>query len=173
MVAGMTVTIATGLFLAGAIGQDLKTRKIKNIYNVSGVLAAAVLRLFEGAGIRTVAGGMAVGFGAGFVLYLLGAVKAGDSKVMWALGTFLGVKRFWNMLVWSVLAGGAGGVIVLLFKKDGRKRLARLREYGKRLLYTRRYCRYEAEDKWEFPFTVCMGAGYLVSLAVRGIEGMG
>lgn len=162
----MVVETAAGLFLAGAIWQDLRSRKIKNRYNVLGALSGLAIQAAAGNGVKAALCGMTAGFAAGFGLFLLGAVKAGDSKAMWALGTFLGAGAFFNVLICSLLAGGAGGLLILLVKKDGRRRLIRLREYGKSLLYARAYRRYEAEDGWEFPFTACLGAGYLAACMI-------
>lgn len=65
-------------------------------------------------------------------------------------------------------AGGVMSLAILLLQKDGKKRLLRLKEYGKSLLYLRTYRRYEAENPYEFPFAICLGVGYLVSFSVCG-----
>ncbi len=164
----MVVDLICGIFLAGAVWQDWKSRKIKNVYNVSGCVAGIVCQALWGEGLVMSLKGMGAGLAAGFVLYLLGAVKAGDGKTMCAMGAFLGTKRFAAVLICSLLAGGAMSLAILLMQKDGKKRLLRLKEYGKSLLYLRTYRRYEAETPYEFPFAICLGVGYLVSFSVCG-----
>lgn len=71
-------------------------------------------------------------------------------------------------MICSLLAGGVISLAILLLGGDGKKRLRRLKEYGKSLLYLRTYRRYEAENPYEFPFAICLGAGYLISFSAFG-----
>lgn len=104
--------IAIGVaLLAGAI--DLKTSRIPNWLTGS---AAAVAVLFhalspDGQGVAAALGGLVVGLLVFFPIFALGAMGAGDVKLLAALGAWVG----WYPVIYVALYGSiAGGVIGLL-----------------------------------------------------------
>lgn len=163
----MVLTIGCGVFLAGCLVSDLRTRKIKRKYSLIGTAIALILQLLFGKGIVFGLLGLVCGFVVGFLLYACGTVGAGDSKAMLAIGSFLGWKGFLNMILLSILAGGVLGLLFILSRRDGKQRIRRLWEYLKSLVYTKQFHRYEPENRMEFPFALPMMIGFLLSLSVH------
>ena len=58
--------------------------------------------------------GLAVGLAAFLPLYLGGGFGAGDVKAMAAVGAFLGPKGALLAAAWTLVAGGVGGMAVLI-----------------------------------------------------------
>lgn len=105
------------LVLAAAL-TDLRSRKIPNWLTLSGICAGlAVNWAVSGLpGIRTSLSGMALGFGAYFVLYCLRAMGAGDVKLMAAVGAIVGPGNWIAVFVASAVAGGVLAVVLMIWK---------------------------------------------------------
>ena len=110
--------------LAAACFSDLKDRRIPNGLNVA--LAVGLIALHvNGAGASGLldAGlAFALCFGCGVVLYALGALGAGDVKLLGALSLALDWTLAWQLLARTALAGGILGVTRLI--ADGNLRHA-------------------------------------------------
>jgi prepilin peptidase CpaA len=100
--------------LAWAALSDIRFRKIPN------TAVLAVLALFlgwtaraHGAGIVSSAEAGALSFAAGYVLYALGIMGAGDVKLFAAVSLFAGLPLLAPLAVATALAGGAVGLCSL------------------------------------------------------------
>lgn len=95
---------------------DYRRQRIPNALTVS----AAVLGLLLGAITQGAAGffaageGLLVGLGLFLPMYLLGGTGAGDVKALAAAGTFLGPFGTLAAAICILIAGGIGGMAVLL-----------------------------------------------------------
>lgn len=99
------------MVLALAVWYDVSQRRIPNWLTVGGALAALVMRVFIGGDAVWVGllGG-SVGFALGILLFALGAMGAGDGKLLTAVGVFLG----FDVLVRALpLIGAVGGLLAL------------------------------------------------------------
>jgi prepilin peptidase CpaA len=113
--------VAVAAFTLAAAVTDLRTRRLPNWLTVPAFAAALVFHGVSGglSGLGEALAGFAVGFGALFVLWLIGGGGGGDVKLMGALGAWLGPKG--TLLVFFLsavfaLIGTAGVVMVELVR---------------------------------------------------------
>ena len=109
----MTATVSVALTIAFvavaclAAAWDIRYRRIPNAVTVTGLVLALVLRAVPGG--ETLAGGLlgaAIGLTLGIAFFALGAIGAGDAKLIAAFGAFLGPLPFLQALALGVLLGG-------------------------------------------------------------------
>lgn len=103
------------VFMAVAMGMDLKTRRIPNWLTVTTFALGLVYHtIIDGwIGLGTALGGFALGFGLLMLLWLIGAGGGGDVKMMGALGAWLGPTQVLIVFVVSGLV--ALGLVILIF----------------------------------------------------------
>jgi prepilin peptidase CpaA len=101
-------TIALVLVAGSAAWSDLRTRRIPNTVTVGGLLLALGLR--AAAGWAPLLDGLE---GAGLALlltvpfFVLGALGGGDTKLLAAIGAFMGPAKFVGCMLLIALLGGA------------------------------------------------------------------
>ena len=102
---------------------DLRYRRIPNWLVLTALVVGFGLNtfLFEMAGLKRAALGMALALAIYFPLYLLRAMGAGDAKLMAALGSIVGPGNWIVLFVATAVLGGMVAVIVLLFAGRIRK----------------------------------------------------
>jgi prepilin peptidase CpaA len=102
------IRILVTVIVLTAAAIDLQLRKIPNWLTLSGVCAGLGVNwiLYGWAGLRVSATGTLLGFGAYFALYCLGAMGAGDVKLMAAVGAMLGPKGWLAVFIATSIAGG-------------------------------------------------------------------
>lgn len=118
----------------GAAVYDVRYRRIPNWLTVGGVLIGLALNtflsgwpgqgtfLYQGwPGLRFSLLGLAVGFGAYFVLYALRAMGAGDVKLMGAVGAMVGWENWFGIFLITAVIGGAMALILVIAKKRAMK----------------------------------------------------
>lgn len=106
--------------LAVAVAYDLRERRIPNGLVVIAIAIACVLSLATTLGFRvgesnaeSIGGmflGLTLGIAAGLVLFAIGAVGAGDGKLLGVIGAFLGP---WGLVTTVLYAGVTGGLLAL------------------------------------------------------------
>ena len=101
----VALTICVGIFTLVAMIWDIRSRRIPNWLNVTGlVVAFGFHAIFNGIeGLLPALGGFAVGFGILFVLWLIGGGGAGDVKLAAALGAWLGAPLMFITFVLSAV----------------------------------------------------------------------
>jgi prepilin peptidase CpaA len=100
----------------GAAVYDVRYRRIPNWISVSGVLIGLAMNtfLYQGwPGLRFALTGMAAGFGAYLVLYLLRAMGAGDVKLMAAVGALVGWEDWFAIFLITAIVGGVMALILV------------------------------------------------------------
>lgn len=104
------------LFVGLVAAVDLCTRRIPNALTVSGAAVGMAACLWSAGvfGLLQSAAGLGVGLIAFLPFYLGGGFGAGDVKAMAAVGAFLGPKGALLAAACTLVAGGVGGMIVLL-----------------------------------------------------------
>jgi prepilin peptidase CpaA len=98
---------------------DARWHRIPNWATLPGIGVGLILNTtFYGlAGLRQSGIGLAVGFGALFVLFILGWMGGGDVKLMGAVGAIMGYPFVLTALIYSILVGGFIGIVVLIWNK--------------------------------------------------------
>lgn len=126
-VVSWVVMLALGVCLSAACWCDLKSRRIPNSLIASGMSLGFILQIAlpSSTGLFTnlpgSLGGVAALLGCAFgmaaliPMYAIGAMGAGDVKMMGMVGIFLGPVATIEAVVWSVAAGGVLAVLVALW----------------------------------------------------------
>jgi prepilin peptidase CpaA len=107
--------LTTGAFVALvciAGWSDIRTRRIPNVLTLSGLIVALVLRAVEG--VSPLAHGLA-GAGVGLLIALpffaAGALGGGDTKLLVAIGAFMGEGKLVGALLLIAVLGGIIAVV--------------------------------------------------------------
>lgn len=74
-------------------------------------------------GLRLSLGGLALGFGAYFMLYMLRAMGAGDVKLMAALGAMVGWQDWVGIFIITAIIGGFTSLVLMTLRGRVKKTL--------------------------------------------------
>ena len=149
---------------------DYKTHKIPNKITVNAVFAGVILNFFLSGfdGLLQSFLGALIGFSF-ILLWILGALKAGDVKLYMALGALGGWRFGLNTMIYSLIIGGVAAFFVMVTQKNGRKSFRNLWNYGVNLFLTRKFHTYEGDESAYFCFGGCIAAGAFASLVFAGV----
>jgi|GraSoiStandDraft_41_1057321.scaffolds.fasta_scaffold2772291_1 prepilin peptidase CpaA len=121
------VQIALLLLVIPAAIFDIRSRRIPNWLNLSGLILGFALNIFLAdrvtAGLKHSALGMLFAFAVYFVLYLIHAMGAGDVKMMAAVGSIVGPADWLGIFVITAIIGGVFALILMFSKGRARKTL--------------------------------------------------
>lgn len=133
--------IACGGFVIAAFITDIRSMRIPNILTMSSILSGLIVHLILGgiAGFSTAAIGLGVGFGLMMILYLLGAVGAGDVKIFGGIGAWTGALFTMQVMLYSILISGAIGLLILIYRR--RAAVFRMRRSYSVLMFVQRLTR--------------------------------
>ena len=99
--------------LATAVFTDIRERRIPNELTVVGAAVAIALSCVQVMGLPVSnLLGMIVGLALAIPFFALGALGAGDAKLLSAVGAFVGVGALLPVLLYSAIAGGVIAVAV-------------------------------------------------------------
>ena len=104
------------LVLAAAV-YDVRYRRIPNWISVSGAAIGLALNAFLYRGVPGLLfslKGLALGFGAYFLLYAIRAMGAGDVKLMGAVGSLVGWEDWFAIFLVTAVLGGVLALIVVV-----------------------------------------------------------
>jgi prepilin peptidase CpaA len=114
--------ILLALVLAAAL-YDVRYRRIPNWISVVGVVSGLAMNTFlaydspsRWSGLVTSLEGMGLGFGVYFLLYLLRAMGAGDTKLMAAVGAVVGPAAWFGIFLVTAVIGGAMSLILITIR---------------------------------------------------------
>lgn len=162
------------LLLLAALA-DLKTDRIPNGFVLLGMVTGILGSLRQGAAPYRIAVSVAAAFLLLYPLFKIGAMGAGDVKVLMMTGSFVGIKELLMITLLSFVIGAAASLGKLLSEHNGKERaryfvsyLSEVARTGQWKLYgehTRedyeRYCR----NKIHFTVPILFGA----ALRIGGI----
>ncbi|MEJ5364645.1 MAG: A24 family peptidase [Desulfosoma sp.] len=116
-------TIAGLIALAAAVS-DLRTHRIPNPLICTGTLLGLLFHAHADAltGLLFSLKGLGVGLGIWLIPYALGAMGAGDVKLMAAVGALLGARDVVHASLYGALFGGMYALGVFLWRKPYRER---------------------------------------------------
>ncbi len=117
----MTPLLVAILFLLLAIATitDIRSHRIYNWTTYTGLFLAFLLRGLEG-GSESAQDGVAGAIGCGGVMlvcFLLFDLGGGDLKLLTMIGAFLGWQRGFEVLLWTFVLGGIGGIAMLVWQE--------------------------------------------------------
>ncbi len=117
-----------GIFVVAAFITDVRSMRIPNLLSLSAIISGLIVHLCIGGfqDLLSSMSGLGTGFGIMFVLYLAGAVGAGDVKIFGGIGAWTGVLFTVQAMVYSILIAGIIGLIILILKKQLVQRLGKL-----------------------------------------------
>ena len=121
---GIAVLLAA--LVLGAAAFDIPYRRIPNWLTASGVLAGVGMNAFlypVWPGLRLSLTGLAIGFGAYFLLYAIRAMGAGDVKLMAAVGAMVGWQDWLAIFMITALLGGVASLALITLRGRVRKTL--------------------------------------------------
>ncbi|MBW2540454.1 MAG: prepilin peptidase [Deltaproteobacteria bacterium] len=107
-------------FLLFAVASDVRFRRIPNWLTLPALLAALLASPWFGA----TSGPVEAAAGAALALlllvgpYALGGIGAGDVKALMVLGAWLGPEAVLGVTAWALIAGGALGLIALVWRGE-------------------------------------------------------
>lgn len=156
------------LMLLAAFVTDLRTMKIPNIITVTGICSGLSYHLLtEGwKGAWFAAGGAAAGFGLMFALYLLRAVGGGDVKLFAGIGAWTGIALTLSTMMYSILAAGCIGLVLLICRRETGLRLRRIAGgvLGAAALRSLGPLRSTGNGQLQFPFMLAVLPGIILAV---------
>ncbi len=110
---------------AAACVTDLRSARIPNVLTFGAIASAVVYHLVapQGSGAAFVLAGLAAGLLVFFPFFALGALGAGDVKLMAALGAWLGWQPTVQVALYGAIAGGVLAIVVSMWHGYLRKAL--------------------------------------------------
>ena len=126
--------------LVRAVWTDIQSRRISNRLVLLGLLAGFALQglvtpgaglfaqPFGGLGLMSAAAGMLTGFSLLLPMYALGAMGAGDVKLMAMIGAFLGPQDAVGAMLSSAVVGGVLALAVAVYQRHLGRVLVNVRQ---------------------------------------------
>jgi prepilin peptidase CpaA len=113
------LTILLAVFILAAFISDARTSLIPNTLTVGAAVAGLFYHIaFDGWNeILDSVIGLFVGFFILLVLYMFGALGAGDVKLFAAVGALMGTFFVWQSIMYSLIYAGVIGILLLLIRK--------------------------------------------------------
>ncbi|ERI53974.1 hypothetical protein N878_03045 [Pseudomonas sp. EGD-AK9] len=120
------VILLLGL-LAIAVASDLRRHRIPNLLVVLGLVLGLAGQAYAGgvSGLGDGMLGLLIGFGVFLPLYALGGMAAGDVKLMAMVGSFLAPQYAILAALFSLIAGGLCGLLLVLARGQVQQTLGR------------------------------------------------
>jgi prepilin peptidase CpaA len=157
------IIVLLGL-LGIAVVTDVRHHRIPNLLILLGLMCALAgqVQIAGLNGLASGALGMLIGFALFLPLYVLGGMAAGDVKLMAMVGAFLSPHEALWAALFSLMAGGLCGLLIVLVRGELLRTLSR---YGL-MLRARSYFAPAADEVAgkPFPYSVAILIGTLVSL---------
>lgn len=169
---GIAEGFAVAIALVACV-YDVSTSRIPNRLTFTTAALAILFHAFapSGAGLSHTALGLLVGLLIFFPLFALGAMGAGDVKLMAAVGAWIGATSIINVALYGAIAGGILAVIVALRRQYLKQALTNVK-----LLLTYWWVEgikpfpaltLESKESLRLPYALAIAAGLAVTLWQR------
>lgn len=161
--AAAQIAVGGGILVAGVL-EDFRAKKFRNWMFVAGALAgfAASFAFAGGEGLQNAALGFLAGLALMLPLALMGAVGAGDMKLLAAYGAAAGAGAAWQVGAFGFAWGAVFGVLQAALKGEAS---ALFRNVGK--VATERTAANVSLHK--IPFAAALFVGWLTHLTYEGL----
>ncbi|WP_068775628.1 prepilin peptidase [Paenibacillus sp. FJAT-26967] len=160
--------ILLSLLILGAFVTDVHRSVIPNVLTCGGIAAGVLYHAISGGwqGFVYSISGLAAGFLLFLVLYLIGALGAGDVKLFAAIGALTGTVFVLECTVYSLLFAGGIGLVIMLVKKDAKARIFGLFGYLGAFVFMKDLTVWKnirTADQLRFPFMYAVLPGVLTA----------
>jgi prepilin peptidase CpaA len=158
---------------------DIKYRRIPNFITFFAILAGITYHTytFGYEGFQFSLLGTITGIGLLITPYLLGKMGAGDSKLLGAVGSFIGAKGVLITFIFTAVSGGIYALlIIIIYKSKYKGFLVNLYYSCVNLVVTRKFVSFEnGEDVRQRPklcygLAIAAGTGIFIIFEVAGIK---
>lgn len=170
----MSSTILVSLILGLAAGIDYRTHRIPNWLTgtafVSGILFNTIVLGWAGLKLSLIGG--LVGFGLLFVFYAIGAMGAGDVKLMAAAGAWTGGAAAFQAFLWTAVIGGVVALALMAAGGQFLDQLRQIKQAGWNLLYFHQANlggEGTSARKIRFPYGVSIALGFYAYFLLGGM----
>lgn len=184
----LTTVIQLTIFatvLAAAVYTDVRERKIPNALVLAGLVVGLALAALQSAGwwpaVPAAAGsigaaltGAGLGLAAGVIFFALGALGAGDGKLLAVVGAFLGPMGLFVAVLYGGIAGGLLALAAAVRRGTILPVLLRTRDLALHLVtFGRRGERWTVDSSGavSVPYGVAIALGALVAWFFPGLPG--
>jgi len=144
---------------------DFKTRKIPNLLTLPALAAGLGLAGFCGLAVfRGAALGMAVAVAVFVPLFFAGVFGAGDGKLVMALSTVLGARGAFELVLWSIIAGGLAAIVILARRHRLKAVVREIFKFFKSIFIPGLVADWPKLDKSnKAPFGIAIFVGYVIT----------
>lgn len=156
------------LLVAAAFVSDSRRMRIPNWMTVPSMLAGLLVHWIAGGseGLLHSLGGAGTGLLVMLLLYVTGAVGAGDVKLFAGIGAWIGAWYTLQAIMYSILFAALIGCLIMLYRRESFRRLFRIagRLTGFILLRNLRLLKAGDGQELRFPFMYAVLPGMLVAV---------
>ncbi|SDF76361.1 prepilin peptidase CpaA [Fontibacillus panacisegetis] len=156
------------LMLCAAFVSDIKTMKIPNYITLPGILAGIAYHgvMWGWSGMLFAIKGVGIGFGLMFLMHIFGAVGGGDVKLFAGIGAWTGVWLTLSIMMYSILAAGCLGLIVLLWRREMFSRMRSLLQNVLGAVVTKNWSPIESgsNKQLQMPFMLAVLPGAILAV---------
>lgn len=157
--------IEASILVFAALISDIRFYKIKNWITITFISTGLITGYFleRNEGLLNSFLGIVVPFILLFAFYAIRMLGAGDIKLFCALGAIFGVKYIIEIMAYSFVAGGIISLVLMVTRRNARKRFLHLCNYFKMIFLLQSFKPYtDFEDrsdkgKVRFAFAIFMG----------------
>lgn len=113
------------LFLGIALITDIRSMRIPNMISLPALVSGMLMQVMMSGldGLLFAVCGAGAGFGLLLVMYVMGAVGAGDVKLFAGIGAWMGTMFTLQVIMYSILFGALIGWIIVLGKREAGSRI--------------------------------------------------
>ncbi len=172
--------VAVTAFVAAVALLDLRTRRIPNRLTIPAAMLALTIHYLStgAAGALHSAEGLGIGLAAFLPMFLAGGTGAGDVKAMAAVGAFLGPAGALFAVLWTLIAGLVGALVVLVTAAGpgGIRELIQRWVFRAYVLFSTGHLAHVSRPEDDgaarrFPYGLAIASGTIVSLAWGAYRG--
>ncbi|CAM3908276.1 MULTISPECIES: A24 family peptidase [Paenibacillus] len=153
------------MYLIAAFITDLRSMKIPNLLTVASMVLGLTYHgvLSGGEGLLFSLQGLGTGFSILLVMYVIGAVGAGDVKLFGGIGAWTGLWFTLQSIMYSVLFAGVIALAILLWRRETFLRLRKVigSMMGVLMFKSLAPWRSSQEEQLRFPFMIAVLPGVI------------